>query len=490
VSQALERLLDVGGAFYRAGRLDEAARAYGEAAALAPTDVRPLSSLAVIEARRGRAASARDRLRRVVGLNPKLAHAWRNLAAVCQELGRWDEAAGALRRAIDLEPADFEARFGLTAALIALGRTAAGLKDLRELATDPQHRLRALSRIAVVDPSKISGSEAEEMSAAARNETIATDTRIALWFALGGVSEAQGQDDLAFDAFAAGNALKHAALERAPPGRRPQDILRAHAQAAAHVAEVMSTEALASKESPGAPDIAPIFVIGMPRSGSSLIEQILASHRDVVGLGETALLPRLLERAYPARAGDAFAPSLAEIRAAYLDGLRERGWDGRRRFVDKTLENFLHVGAIRRMFPRAVILESRRDPTDTCFGCWRQLFNRDAETLYDFLEIAAEYAIFSRLMDHWRAVGAGVAPVSLEALTADSDRQIRRLIVEVCGLPWDSATLRFWAADRVVRTASAVQVRQPMSRSVHGRWRRYESRLQPLIAALAPILSA
>ncbi|HEY1929823.1 MAG TPA: sulfotransferase [Caulobacteraceae bacterium] len=478
------------GAFYGSGRLDEAARAYGEAVALAPADARPLSSLAVIEARRGQTASAREHLRRVVRLNPKLGHAWRNLAAVCQDLGRWDEAAGALRRAIELEPSDIEARFGLTAALIALGRTAAGVKGLRELAADPQHRLRALSRLAVVDPSKIPEDEAEEMAAAARNESSATDTRVALWFALGGVWEAQGQDEAAFDAFAAGNALKHAALERAPPGRRPHDILRAHAQAAVHVAQVMSAEALAMVESSSAPDLAPIFVVGMPRSGSTLIEQILASHRDVVGLGETAVLPRLLERAYPARIGDAFAPPLGEIRAAYLDGLRERGWDGRRRFVDKTLENFLHVGAIRRMFPRAVILESRRDPADTCFGCWRQLFNREAETLYDLGEIAAEYAIYARLMDHWRAAGAGLSLVPLEELTADPDRQIRRLVVEVCGLPWDPAALRFWATDRAVRTASAVQVRQPMSSSVHGRWRRYEDRLQPLIEALAPDLSA
>jgi hypothetical protein len=486
VPQTVDRLLDTGGAFYRAGRLDEAARAYGEAAALAPADVRPLSSLAVIEALRGQAASARERLRRVVGLDPKLAHAWRNLAAVCQDLGRWDEAAGALRRAIDLEPADFEARFGLTAALIALGRTAAGLKGLRKLAAEPLHRLRALSRIAVVDPTRISESEAEEMTAAAWDEAIASDTRVALWFALGGVREARGQDAAAFDAFAAGNAFKHAALERATPGRRPQDILRAHKEAAIHAAQVMSAEVLATAESPGAPDIAPIFIVGMPRSGSSLIEQILASHRDVIGLGETAVLPRLLERAYPARAGDAFAPSLMEIRDAYLDGLRERGWDGRRRFVDKTLENFLHVGAIRRMFPRALILESRRDPADTCFGCWRQLFNREAETLYDLGEIAAEYAIYARLMDHWRAAGAGLSPISLEELTADPDRQIRRLVVELCSLPWDPAALRFWTADRAVRTASAVQVRQPVSRSVHGRWRRYESQLQPLLASLAP----
>jgi tetratricopeptide (TPR) repeat protein len=440
----------------------------------------------VIEARLGRSASARERLRRVVGVDPKLAHAWRNLAAVCQDLGRWDEAAGALRRAIELDGSDVEARFGLAAALIAIGRTAAGLKLYRALAAEPPHRLRALARLAITDPSTVGDGEAGEIAAAAGDAATPADTRIALWFALGNVRELQGEDDGAFDAYAAGNALKHGALVRAPVGERPQDVLRAHTAAAAHVARVMTVEAISMDADDRAGGIAPIFVVGMPRSGSSLIEQILASHRDVVGLGETAILPRLLERAYPTRAGETFAPPLAAVRAAYLQALGERGWDGRRRFVDKTLENFLHVGAVRAMFPRAVILESARDPADTCFACWRQLFNRGAETLYDFAEIAGEYAAYARLMEHWRAFGAGVIPIALDRLTADPDRQIRWLVGEVCGLAWDAATLRFWTAERAVRTASAVQVRRPMSRSVHGRWRRYESRLQPLLEALGP----
>ena len=421
----------------------------------------------------------------MVTLDPKLPHAWHNLAAVCQELGRWDEAATALRRAIDLAPADPEARFGLAAALVALGRERAAIKRLRELAKEPAHRLRALSRMAIIDASTVAGDEADEMSAAASNEAVPSETRIALWFALGGVREAQGRDTEAFDAFAAGNALKREALEGAPPGQRPQDILRDHAKAAEHVAKVMAAYVVRS-EKPDAADIAPIFIIGMPRSGSSLIEQILASHRDVVGLGETAVLPQLLERAYPISAGQEFAPRLAEIRAAYLGALRDRGWDGRRRFVDKTLENFLHVGAIRRMFPRAIILESRRDPADICVGCWRQLFNRGSETLYDLREIAAEYAIFARLMNHWQSAGEGIVPVSLEELTSDPDRQIRTLVTEICGLLWDPATLRFWTAERAVQTASAVQVRRPPSISVHGRWRRYENQMQPLLEVLAP----
>jgi Flp pilus assembly protein TadD len=450
---------------------------------LAPSDIRALSSLAVIDARCGRPAQARERLRRVVALDPKLAHAWRNLAAVCQELGRWDETAGALRRVTELEPSDMEARFGLAAALIVIGRTAGGLKLYRTLATEPGRRLQALARLAIADPASVGEAEVGEMTAAARDLATGEDTRTALWFALGGVREARGEDDAAFEAFAAGNGLKRASLGRRPPGERPEDVLRAHMVAAAHVARVMTD---LTGGSSSAADLAPIFIVGMPRSGSSLIEQVLASHRDVTGLGETGVLPRLLERAYPARAGESFAPGLEQIRTAYLEALAARGWDGRRRFVDKTLENFLHVGAVRRMFPRAVIIESARDPVATCVGCWRQLFNRGAETLYDFGEIAAEYATYADLMAHWRTTGAGVAHLALEDLTADPDGQIRRLVTELCGLPWDAATLRFWEAEGVVRTASAVQVRRPMTRSARGGWRRYERHIRPLLEALGP----
>jgi tetratricopeptide (TPR) repeat protein len=422
-----------------------------------------------------------------VSLDPGLAHAWRNLAAVCQDLGLWGEAARALRRVVDVAPTDAEARFALGAALITLGRTPAGLKLYRELATEPHHRLRALARLAVLEPVGIAAADAEEMARGRRDAGTAPDLRTQLCFALGAVHEAHGRFDDAFEAFAQGNRLKREALVRAPPGERPEDVLRAHTEAAAHVAKVMTAEVLAQGAVEGTPDIAPIFIVGMPRSGSSLIEQILASHREVAGLGETAVLPRLLERAYPVRVGEPFARPLPDLARAYQDALRERGWDGRSRFVDKTLENFLHVGAIRRMFPRAVILHSMRDPIDTCVACWRQLFNRGAETLYDFGEIGAEYVSYARLMDHWRAAGAGVVDVPLEALTGDPDRQIRRLVTEVCGLAWDPATLRFWTAERAVRTASAAQVRRPISSAGVERWRRYGAHLQPLRAALAPL---
>jgi len=171
----------------------------------------------------------------------------------------------------------------------------------------------------------------------------------------------------------------------------------------------------------------------------------------------------------------------------YLEAMRARGWRSAGRFVDKTLENYLHVGAVARMFPRAVILHAVRDPMDTCLSCYRQLFADGAETLYDLADIGAEYVVYRQVMAHWARVLPGrVIEVDHEALVTDPEARIRWLVSEVCGLPWNDACLAFHEAGGAVRTASSAQVRQPIFRTSLDRWRRYESHLGPLIAALGP----
>jgi Sulfotransferase family len=242
---------------------------------------------------------------------------------------------------------------------------------------------------------------------------------------------------------------------------------------------------IASRQGQGLSTTAPIFVVGMPRSGSTLIEQILSAHPEVSALGETAVLPRLLERGALGPGGDQAA--IRGLARQYLEAVRARGWRGAGRFVDKTLENYLHVGAIALMFPRAVILHAVRDPLDTCVSCWRQLFTQGAETLYDFAEIGAEYVAYRQTMEHWRAVLPGrVIEVDHEALVADPERQIRWLVTEAVGLAWNDACLSFPTAGAAARTASSVQVRQPIFRTSLQRWRRYEAKLGPLIEALGP----
>src|SRR6185312_5462747 len=204
-----------------------------------------------------------------------------------------------------------------------------------------------------------------------------------------------------------------------------------------------------------------------------------ASHPDVQGLGETGVLSALTVHGYPES-----AVGLKALAAGYLVGLRERGWDGASRFVDKTLENYLHVGLITVLFPRAVILHAVREPMDVCFACYRQLFASGNETLYDLEDIAAEYHRYSGLMTHWAAVVPGrVTDVAYETLVADPEGGARALL-EAARLSWDPAVLRFHERPGAVRTASASQVRRPIYRTSVARWRRHADRLRPLAQAL------
>jgi hypothetical protein len=263
-------------------------------------------------------------------------------------------------------------------------------------------------------------------------------------------------------------------------------VEREHARSVEDVKRIFTPEFIARHAGGGDMDVAPIFIIGFPRSGSSLVEQILASHPNVQGMGENAALGSALDERFPYGPATSSESDPFRRRAAdYLAALESLGWKSASRPVDKTLENYLHVGAISLMFPQAVIVHCLRDPLDTCLACFRQLFASGNETLYDLGQIGSEYARYRGLMDHWAEVLPGrVRTLSYEALVADPEPQIRGLVTEACGLPWSDLCLRHHETGRPIATASADQARRPIYRSSLDRWRRYERHLAPLVAAL------
>ncbi len=491
-AEVAERL-DTAGAHYAAGRLDEAARAYEAVEARNPEDIRAPYSLAVIDIRLGRLTRALERLRAVVRHEPGLFTAQHNLGFVCQTLGLWPQAASAYTHALDLRPDAAETAFNLIAALTILGRMDEAIERYRGLMADPAASLRALTGVALLRPAAVTDAEVAAMQRAAEDTGVAAEVRTGLFFALGEVLEARGSDEDAFAAFADGNQLKYETLVAAAngpagPAAHPKAVARDHALSAARVQTLFTPAFVAARRGGGDPTARPIFIVGMPRSGSTLIEQILSSHRAVQGLGESPALAEVLERH---RAYDPAQPKAGgyfrDLAQDYLASLRARGWKPGARPVDKTLESFLHVGMIHLIFPRAVILHSVRDPVDTCLACYRQLFGQGNETLYDLGQIGAEYVAYRAVMDHWRAVLPGrVIDVSHEALVEDPRAQIRWLVTEACGLDWDPACLAFHRTDRPVRTASVAQVRQPIFTTSLQRWRRYERHLGPLFEALGP----
>lgn len=474
----VERLLNEAAAHFEAGRLDAAAHIYQRAERRAPGDIRPVYSLAVIDIHQRRLPRARRRLEAVTAASPDHLAAQHNLGVVRQQLGDWPGAVTALEAALAAHPAADETRQALALALTVVGRTGEAAGQYRVLAASPGARWTALTRLALIDAGAIDDAELADMRGAAAEQALDAEVRTGLHFALGEVLERRGLYDEAFAAFATGNRLKRTELTPSAP-----DAAEAHEAAARFVRELFTPGFIARNEGRGSRSSAPIFVVGFPRSGSTLIEQILASHPQVQGLGETAVLPKLLEERYPSGPKIA-AGRFRDLAERTLAAMRERGWDDRSRFVDKTLENYLHLGLIHLLFPRAAIVHAVRDPMDAGLSCFRQLFVSGNETLYDLADIGAEHRRYQGVMDHWRAVLPGrVIDVRHEDLIADPERESRRLL-EATGLEWDESVLRFFQRKGAVRTASAAQVRRPIFKDSVERWRRYESHLAPLKAAL------
>jgi hypothetical protein len=484
--KAVDALLDAAGAHYLAGRIDEAARAYGQVETLDSRDVRARYSLAVIDIRCGRFAAARTRLQDVARRHPDHFAARHNLGVAFQALGRWRQAAGAYAAALALRGDSYETALLLANALSVEGRIRKAIEIYRSLAADPAARTRALTRLAILAPDAVAYGELErlrEEAGAAHGEAACS-----LQFALGGVLEARGDFATAFEAFAAGASLKRQLLAAGDPASRPAAVEREHERSATHVKQTFTSDFISRHQVEGDPGPTPIFIVGFPRCGSSLVEQILASHPDVQGMGECSALSSAVDGRFPYAAQAAPVPDhFRRLAGDYLAALRVRGWRPRSHPVDKTLENHLHVGLIALMFPRATILHCLRDPADTSVAAFRQLFASGNETLYDLGAIGRSYVRYRTVMDHWNAVLPGrVTEVNYEALVAGPEKTIPWLVTLACGLPWSPRCLRFHETRRAIATASAAQVRHPIHRSSQARWRRYEDHLGPLFDALGP----
>ncbi|QDV09259.1 Sulfotransferase domain protein [Planctomycetes bacterium Poly30] len=305
--------------------------------------------------------------------------------------------------------------------------------------------------------------------------------RAAIYFAIARALDQVGQTDDAFTHFERGNRARRGTLRfSATDLRRLID----------ETIELQSAELIGQGPAAGAPGDAPILVVGMPRSGSTLIDQVLASHPDVEGVGEVPDLPRALDpfiddpkfrmRSLSLLGDD----DLATIGRAYALSLKKRAPEADR-VVDKFLTNYIHLGTLHRALPNARIIHATRDPLDNAFGCYTTLFTSEVPFVYDFKEIAAMIFESTRLMDHWKSVMPGaIHEVKYESMVTDLEGETRKLL-EFLGLPWSDRCLDFHNTERRVNSASATQVRQPLYSSSVGRWKRYEAHLKPMERALA-----
>jgi tetratricopeptide (TPR) repeat protein len=466
----------------RIGRWRDAENLLRRAVELAPGWVPAKANLALVLGRLGRPSEALELLDDVFAAEPEELGHWNLKAATLGRLGDFDEGIklyeGVLQRAPD------QPRVWLSYGhmLKTVGRQAEGVAAYRKAIALKPELGEAWWSLANLKTVKFEESDIDAMKKALSLANLSDEDRFHLDFALGKAMHDAGRADEAFEHYSRANALR---LNSQP--YRAEEITRT----VDRCIEKFTAEAFAAR--PGgckAPD--PIFIVGMPRAGSTLIEQILSSHGLVEGTSELPDIPVLARKAGPYPKGILEA-SADERRALGEEFLKRAGVQRRTAkpfFIDKLPNNWLFVPFIQLILPNAKIIDARRHPLGCCFSNFRQHFARGQAFTYSLQDVGHYYADYVRLMAHVDAVLPGrVHRVTYERMVDDTEAEVRALL-EYCGLEFEPACLEFYKTERAVRTASSEQVRQPIYRDATDEWRAYEAHLDPLKVALGAVVDA
>ena len=465
-------LANHGNALRRLGRPREALASFARALAVLPEHPEVLNNQGTALRDLERFEAALASYDRVLAVRPGWVEALCNRAAVLGELDRPAEALAGYEQALSLRPDHAEAHANKGVLLSQLGRAEAANAATEMAIRCAPRRARYYYNLAIgrrLDADDPYFAAMRGLAAAPLDD----EERMFLQFALGRALGDQGDHAAAFRHLLDGNALKR---------RRTVYDEAATLGALAHSRALFSDDVMRRLEGAGAPSDVPVFIVGMPRSGSTLVEQVLASHPAVLGVGESSGFERALRRVRGAGSVALSAEGLRGLGADYLASLPTRA--GVLRVVDKTLENFRFLGFIRLALPGARIVHVRRDPVDLCVSCFSHLFKQLPYT-YELGELGRYYRAYAALMAHWREVlpAGAMLEVAYEDVVNDVEAQARRIVAH-CGLAWDARCLAFYRTERTVRTASQHQVRQPIYRHAVGKWERYGDALAPLLAEL------
>lgn len=513
-------LIEAGGALYE-NRLSQAETILRAVLKAHPTDIGAIRMLAEVAARLERYGEAEALLRRALELAPSFDAARSNLATVLHRQNRSVEARAELETLLGRDPKHPGYRNQYAAVLARLGDTEKAIAIYRDVVKDvpdqPKvwmsygHTLKTAGKRAEaeaayreslrLEPSlgetwwslanlktfRFSDDDIDTMRRTLTQPELSDEDRLHLDFALGKALEDRAEYEASFRHYEAGNARRRKMVDY-DAGRNHDHI--------ALLKSVLTEAFFAGRAGQGSPAPDPIFVVGLPRSGSTLIEQILASHSDVEGTMElpdiTAMVGRLRDNAgkpfYPDVIANLSAVELRALGEEYLERTRVHRKLGRPLFIDKMPNNFLHIGFIALILPNAKIIDARRHPMACGFSCFKQHFARGQSFTYSLTDIGRYYGDYVDLMAHFDAVLPGrIVRVQYEAMVADLRTNVRDLLA-ACGLPYEEECLRFYQNDRIVRTASSEQVRMPIFSDALDQWRRYEKWLDPLKTVLPPRL--
>jgi tetratricopeptide (TPR) repeat protein len=471
----------------------DALRMLGDALKFAPTNAQTLLITARIQLRRGNLAAAQQAARNVLQQQPENTEALTVLGQVLHEMDRYDESLEMLAKAVEANPNNPEALNFYGVALKSVGRLEEARDYILKALKLNDSMYGAYANLNdLVDFSKGDGNDLfDRMDAIFESaKNLEADQFLPLHFAYAKALDDRGEHERALNHYIVGGRMKRAQLHY------NEGETFAFFDA---IRQAFPKEVFENRKYKGIDDERPVFIIGMPRSGSTLVEQILSSHPDVYGAGEVKYLSQAIGQLrdrlpslpkYPQMMAKITPSQLDMVGKKYLQALTAGAGDAKR-VTDKLLTNYFFVGLIHLLYPKAKFVNTLRDPVDTCLSGFTKLFKDDMPHSYDLAELGRYYCKYRELMEHWNKVlPEGVlTTVQYEDVVADTEKQAKGLI-DFIGLKWDPKCLDFHKSDRPVKTASVAQVRKPIYNTAVKRWKKYGAGLQPLIDAVSEGKSA
>jgi tetratricopeptide (TPR) repeat protein len=433
----------------------------------------------LIAARKGREAI--PHFRKVIAANPWMIEPLAGLARAHRLLGEGEEAEKTLRRALVLDPKNTGLKQSLAEVLIDVGKIEEAAEMFRELLKENPNSIPAIAGLASAREAGLEEGDLERFEFALKDSSLEPEKQVALHGALGQIYDQQKKPDQAFPHFIRANELENSDFSLISFRKQIDETI-----------ELFTPFFFMGKNGFGSQSERPILVVGMPRSGTTLTEQILSSHPLVEGAGELSEMKRLHDGIGHASQWrhnlislmDTKCKQLAQMYLAELD----RHSRTAPRVVDKMPHNFTVLGFIALLFPKARIIHCRRDAMDNCVSCYTHRFNKAHGYSTDMKTLGLYYREYQRLMDHWRKVlPLKMFELQYEDMIADQESMSRKLI-EFAGLEWDDACLSFHETERTVRTLSRWQVRQPIYSSSVKRWKKYDEFLGPLKEGLGDLV--
>jgi Flp pilus assembly protein TadD len=463
----------------------EAVQSFTRCLDTAPIHSDALSNLAAAYTVMRQPHQATSYLERLTQVLPFSAHAFVRAADNRLAVGEVEKAIEYGRKAVRLDPDNPSGRLSLAEALEVWGRFRQAKFEYLAVLTVDSGNAKALAGLLSLQGTQVDEQYVSDAQRLLEASELPDRDRVQLHLALARHYDRRRQYARAFEHLQIGNATRFK--------NHPFDSI-AHSHAVDRLIAGCGSEAVKSYPSPPAHGKRPIFIVGMPRSGTTLVEQILAAHSQVAAGGELPTIMNIAaqiggaSKAYPEAIRELDGDSLSRFARQYLEKL-ETVSAGGTRVTDKMPFNFMHLGMIAALFPDATIIHCRRSAADTCLSCYFTSFNEELQFASDLNALAQYWLDYQRLMHHWhRVLPVKILDVDYERLVTDTEATVRQML-NFCELAWEPACMHFFNIDRGVRTPSRWQVRQPIYPQSVGRWRHYERQLRPLLDVLPPVIS-